>query len=135
VQAGICGRAVDAQENQSRSVLHPTQPAPEKEKRLAPDCDQKQLVYSGQHHNRLMTKENPLCSEATFVGNRSVRCLDLVGPDKRTLRDKYLIGDPHDCPLGTADEMKRKGFVGIYLRHPLVRFRLPNSNLVIQKTW
>jgi hypothetical protein len=82
-----------------------------------------------------MTKTNPICSDATFVGNRSVGCLDLVGPDKKSIREKYIIGEPHDCPLGSAEEMKRRGFVGIYLKSQTVRFRLPNSNLVVQKTW
>ena len=82
-----------------------------------------------------MTKENPLCNDSTFVGNRSVGCLDLVGPDQRTIREKYLIGEPHDCPLGKAEEMKRRGYVGIYLKNTPIKFRLPNSSLVIQKTW
>ena len=82
-----------------------------------------------------MTKANPLCNDATFVGNRSVNCLDLVGPDKRTLREKYLIGEPHDCPIGSAEEMKRRGFVGIYLKNTAIKFRLPNSSMIIQKTW
>jgi hypothetical protein len=81
------------------------------------------------------TIEHSFCTDATFVGNRSTHCLDLVGPDKKTIREKYLIGEPHDCPLGTAGEMKRRGFVGIYMKNPVVRLRLPHSNLVIQKTW
>jgi len=76
-----------------------------------------------------------LCSDATFVGNRSVHCLDLVGPDKKTLREKYIVGEPHDCPMGTADEMKRHGYIGIYVKNPVVRLRLPHSNIVVQKTW
>ena len=82
-----------------------------------------------------MNKEAPLCSDATFVGNRSVNCLDLVGPDKKTIREKYIIGEPHDCPMGKADDMKRRGFVGIYLKSTAVRLRLPHSNLVVAKTW
>jgi len=82
-----------------------------------------------------MKKHDPLCSDATFVGNRSIQCLDLVGPDKKTIREKYLIGDPHDCPMGTAEEMKKRGYVGIYLKNAPVRFRLPNSGMVIAKNW
>lgn len=80
-------------------------------------------------------QRNSSCNDSTFVGNRSVRCLDLVGPDKKTLREKYLIGEPHDCPMGSSEQMKEQGYVGIYLKNPVMRFRLPHSNLVIQKTW
>ena len=76
-----------------------------------------------------------LCSPATYIGNRSVRALDLVGPDKKTLRQKFLIGEPRDCPVGSAEEMKRRGFVGIYLKEPIMLFRLPNSGRIVQKTW
>lgn len=82
----------------------------------------------------MKTKENP-CNDATFVGNRSVSCLDIVGPDKRTLREKYLVGEPHACPMGSAEEMKKRGFVGIYLKNPTVKLRLPNSNFLISKNW
>jgi hypothetical protein len=82
-----------------------------------------------------MKTQECLCSDATFVGNRSVRCLDLVGPDKKTIREKYIIGDPHDCPLGTADQMKERGYVGIYLKNPVIRLRLPNSDFIVQKSW
>ena len=82
-----------------------------------------------------MNNPMPLCTDSTFVGNRSVNCLDIRGPDRRTIREKYLIGEPHDCPMGSADEMKRRGFVGIYVKNPVVRLRIPHSNVVIQKTW
>ena len=82
-----------------------------------------------------MNKNTPLCSDATFVGNRSTNCLDLVGPDHKTLREKYIIGEPHDCPIGSADEMKRRGYVGIYLKGSAVKLRLPNSSFVVHKTW
>ncbi len=82
----------------------------------------------------MKTKENP-CNDATFVGNRSISCLDIVGPDKKTLREKYLIGEPHDCPMGNSEEMKKRGFVGIYLKNPTVKLRLPNSNFLISKNW
>ncbi|MDQ6630552.1 MAG: hypothetical protein M3Y82_02205 [Verrucomicrobiota bacterium] len=75
------------------------------------------------------------CNETTYVGNRPLRSLDLLGPDKKTLRQKYLIGEPRSCPLGSAEEMKRRGFVGIYQKSSAVRFRLLNSNLIIEKTW
>jgi len=78
--------------------------------------------------------ENPR-NAATFVGNRPLHTLDLVGPDKKTLRQKYLIGEPCDCPSGTAQEMKSRGYVGIYLKSPVLFFRLPNSGRIIQKTW
>ena len=63
-----------------------------------------------------------ICNETNYVGNRLATALDLPGPDRKTLRDKYLIGDPRDCPLGKAEEMKRRGYVGIYEKepHPLV---------------
>jgi hypothetical protein len=75
------------------------------------------------------------CNASTFVGNRASTCLDLVGPDKKTLREKYYVGEPHDCPMGTAEEMKRRGYVGIYLKEPVTFFRLPNSNRIVPKTW
>ncbi len=81
------------------------------------------------------TTVEPACNEATYLGNRPLRTLDMMGPDKKTLRQKYLIGEPRGCPLGTAEEMKRRGFVGIYQKNPVMRFRLPHSNLVIEKTW
>jgi len=55
---------------------------------------------------------------AAFVGNRHISSLDLVGPDRKTLRDKYRVGEPQDCDAGTAEEMKRRGYVGIYSRSP-----------------
>ncbi|HZM01817.1 MAG TPA: hypothetical protein VFC44_02235 [Candidatus Saccharimonadales bacterium] len=84
-----------------------------------------------------ITKKNDQtgCTAATYVGNRSIRCLDLVGPDQKTIRQKYLIGEPQDCPMGRADEMKQRGFVGIYLKEAVTFFRLPNSNRILQKTW
>ena len=51
-----------------------------------------------------------------FIGNRLSSSLDLIGPDRKTLRQKYDIVEPFDCPLGSAEEMKRRGFVGIYLK-------------------
>jgi hypothetical protein len=75
------------------------------------------------------------CSAASYIGNRPSSCLDLVGPDKKTLREKYFIGDPHDCPSGTAAEMKARGFVGIYSREQATFFRLPKSNRRVPKTW
>ena len=82
-----------------------------------------------------MKNQDTLCNEATFVGNRSIQCLDLVGPDKKTIREKYIVGEPHDCPMGSAQEMKRRGYVGIYLKNAPVRFRLPNSNVVVARSW
>ncbi len=35
--------------------------------------------------------------EAAFIGNRDSSSLDLIGPDRKTLREKYLIGRPQDC--------------------------------------
>ncbi|MEP6662971.1 MAG: hypothetical protein ABJC04_04830 [Verrucomicrobiota bacterium] len=83
-----------------------------------------------------MTKrtENP-CNEATFIGNRMVGSLDLIGPDKKSLREKYLIGDPRQCAAGSAEEMKRRGYVGIYMKERVVRFRIPQSGLVLQQSW
>ena len=82
-----------------------------------------------------MKKPDLLCNDATFVGNRSAQSLDLVGPDKKTLREKYVIGDPHDCPMGSAGEMKRRGYVGIYLKNAPVRFRLPQANMMVARSW
>jgi hypothetical protein len=59
-----------------------------------------------------------LCDETNYVGNRLASSLDLPGPDHKTLREKYLIGEPRDCPIGKAAEMKRRGFVGIYEKDP-----------------
>jgi hypothetical protein len=81
------------------------------------------------------TVEDSLCNAASYVGNRPGNSLDLVGPDKKTLRDKYLIGEPRDCPAGTAGEMKARGFVGIYRKEPGTFYRLPNSNRIVPKTW
>lgn len=75
-----------------------------------------------------------LCTAATYVGNRSIQCLDLRGPDQKTLREKYLIGEPRDCPFGTSAEMKRRGFVGIYLKEPSALFRLPRSGRLVFKS-
>lgn len=77
----------------------------------------------------------PARDEATFVGNRLASSLDLVGPDKKTLRQKFLIGEPRGCAAGSAEEMKRRGYVGIYLKERVVTFRLPQSNFLVQKTW
>lgn len=79
--------------------------------------------------------EDAVCSAANFVGNRLSTCLDLVGPDKKTLREKYHIGEPRDCPAGNSEQMKRRGFVGIYQKSSTIVFRLPNSNIRITKTW
>lgn len=54
-----------------------------------------------------------------FIGNRIEACLDLIGPDKKTLREKYDIGEPRECALGDSTEMKRRGYVGIYCRRSL----------------
>lgn len=84
-----------------------------------------------------LTKKNEYagCTASNYVGNRSGRCLDLIGPDKKTLREKYLIGEPRDCPMGTAAQMKAQGYVGIYLKEPVTFYRLPNSNRIVLKTW
>lgn len=82
-----------------------------------------------------MTNKNPSAYAPVFIGNRSVRCLDLIGPDKKTLRQKYHIGEPHACPMGSAEEMKRRGYVGIYRKEPATLFRLPASGRIVQKTW
>ncbi|MDB6129035.1 MAG: hypothetical protein JWM04_142 [Verrucomicrobiales bacterium] len=76
-----------------------------------------------------------VCNDATFLGNRPATTLDLVGPDKKTLREKFIIGEPHACAAGGAEEMKRRGFVGIYQKEPRVIYRIPGSNHLIIKTW
>jgi hypothetical protein len=73
----------------------------------------------------------PFQREDNFVGNRRASSLDLVGPDKTTLREKYLIGEPRDCPHGSAEEMKRAGYVGIYRKSGAITYRLPGTNLTI----
>jgi hypothetical protein len=84
----------------------------------------------------MTTKQiDTLRTPATFIGNRPAHVLDLVGPDRKSLRQKYLIGEPCSCPSGTAEEMKRRGYVGIYLKTPAQLFRLPHSGKIIQKTW
>lgn len=83
----------------------------------------------------LKSVEASPCNAATYVGNRPIKSLDLVGPDKRTLREKYFIGEPRDCPAGTAEEMKARGFVGIYRKEAVTFYRFPNSNRVVPKTW
>ncbi|HEV8543395.1 MAG TPA: hypothetical protein VGR78_13450 [Verrucomicrobiae bacterium] len=65
-----------------------------------------------------------------YIGNRPESVLDLVGPNKKTLRDKYAIGEPRDCAAGTADQMRQRGFVGIYHKSPSRIFRLAGSDLV-----
>ena len=70
-------------------------------------------------------------SPSRFVGNRLQRALDLCGSDGRTLRQKYIIGDPMECPAGTAMEMKRLGYVGLYSRSNLLVYTLPNTRLRI----
>lgn len=63
--------------------------------------------------------EGGAVSGATFVGNRPASCLDLrggAGTGGRTLRQRFAIGDPRECPAGTAEEMKRRGYVGIYMK-------------------
>jgi hypothetical protein len=82
-----------------------------------------------------MKQNDALCNDATFVGNRSIQCLDLVGPDKKTIREKYIVGEPHDCPLGSSAEMKRRGYVGIYLKSAPVRFRSHNSTVLFAKSF
>lgn len=66
--------------------------------------------------------QQPICDEVTFVGNRRATTLDLVGPDMKTLREKYFIGIPRDCPMGSAEQMKRMGFIGIYEKEPQPAF-------------
>jgi hypothetical protein len=73
--------------------------------------------------------------ESTFVGNRLASCLDLVGPDKKTLRQKFLIGEPRRCAAGSSEEMKKRGYVGIYQKERSVTFRIPHTNLLLQKAW
>ncbi len=74
------------------------------------------------------------CNDATFVGNRLATSLDLLGPDKKSLRQKFLIGEPGDCAAGSTEEMKRRGYVGIYEREREVRFRIPHFQFVAPKS-
>ena len=67
-----------------------------------------------------------------FIGNRLATSVDLVGPDGKTLRQKYIIGAPAACPAGTAEEMGRRGYVGLYKRESFLVLRIPNSNLTLR---
>jgi hypothetical protein len=51
-----------------------------------------------------------------YIGNRLASALDFLDEDYRTARDNYVIGEPQDCDLGKANELKRQGFVGLYRR-------------------
>ena len=66
-------------------------------------------------------------SPLMFVGNRRASTLDLVGPDGKTLRQKYVIGEPHPCAAGSAEDMKRRGYVGVYSKQTGILYRLPGS--------
>lgn len=81
------------------------------------------------------TSSAPTCDESTFVGNRLAGCLDLLGPDKKSLRQKFIIGEPRACAAGSAEEMKRRGYVGIYQKERTVTFRIPHTSLVLQRSW
>lgn len=67
-----------------------------------------------------------------FVGNRRASTLDLVGPDGKTLRQKYVVGEPHPCAAGSAEDMKRLGFVGVYAKQAETLYRLPGSARTIR---
>jgi hypothetical protein len=77
--------------------------------------------------------DTDVCKETNFVGNRLATSLDLMGPDKRTLREKYLIGDPRDCPVGSAEEMKRRGYVGIYEKEAHHKIAAPKLAELLRK--
>jgi hypothetical protein len=51
-----------------------------------------------------------------YVGHRLASALDFLDEGCRTVRDNYIIGDPQDCEIGTAAQLKKKGFVGLYRR-------------------
>ena len=74
-------------------------------------------------------------SGPVFVGNRLASTLDLVGPDGKTLRQKYIIGEPHACAVGTVEQMKRRGYVGAYSKKTEPVYYLPGSSRIIRKTW
>ncbi len=82
-----------------------------------------------------MITNDSTCTESNFVGNRLAGCLNLIGPDGKSLQQKFLIGEPRSCAAGSAEQMKQRGYVGIYQKERITKFRLPNSNLTIQKTW
>ena len=65
--------------------------------------------------------------------SNGLRAHFLTGPDSKTLREKYLVGDPPDCPLGTAEEMKRRGYVGIYEKEQRHRIPPAKLNFLMQK--
>jgi hypothetical protein len=72
-------------------------------------------------------------SSLAFVGNRLASTLDLAQPDGKTLRQKYLIGDPQPCPAGSAEEMTRRGFVGVYSKQTEPLYRLPGSQRTLRQ--
>jgi hypothetical protein len=76
----------------------------------------------------MKTNSEPICNESNFIGNRRETCLDLVGYDGKTLREKFLVGDPRDCHVGSAAEMKQEGFVGIYSKPLKFSKAVPRTN-------
>jgi len=56
--------------------------------------------------------------EYRHVGNRHAHALDFLDKGLRTVRDNYWIGEPRDSELGTAEELKKRGFVGLYQKYP-----------------
>ena len=91
------------------------------------------LYSSFERNMSRKANDQPVFDEATFVGNRLATCLDLIGPDKKTLREKYHVGEPRDCPFGTAEEMKRRGFVGIYEKQARHKISAPKIASLLKK--
>ncbi len=81
---------------------------------------------------RNIIKKNE-CNAANYIGNRLATSLELMGPDKKKLRDKYHIGEPRDCAAGSSVEMKRRGYVGIYEKESRIRMSLPKFNFLLAK--
>ena len=79
-----------------------------------------------------LRNRNPQPKSGEFVGNRPQSTLDLVGPDKKSLREKYRIGPPQACPAGSVEEMKRRGFVGIYQKSPTRIFRVLGTDVTVR---
>ena len=95
-------------------------------------CRRSALRVGPIERDAMNTENNPSCAPPYFLGNRRASSLDLIGADGKTLRQKYIIGHPQNCSVANADEMKRRGYVGIYAKNAVSVFRLPNSSLTIR---
>src|SRR5262245_32989203 len=84
--------------------------------RLRPN--RRHLLSLGMRESLMATdfQTPPAKIRGEFLGNRPLSALDLVGPDKRTLWEKYLIGEPQDCPAGTPAQWSDGDLSGFIAR-------------------